>query len=109
MEAACQLGIRNATILANWLPSLQNVEADLLSNSDFRHFYVIRRVPVDLAKLEFLMLNETFLPGVGYLEELAALKLKGKRGRNETNLAAGRRPKKSVPLHKGSLVRPMGG
>ena len=46
VEVACQLGLRNATLRANWLPRLQNEEADALTNSDFRHLTLARRVPV---------------------------------------------------------------
>ena len=38
MELATQLGRRAVTLRADWLPRLQNEEADALTNMDFRHF-----------------------------------------------------------------------
>ena len=38
MELAVQVGLRKATIRANWIPRLQNEEADALTNSEFHHF-----------------------------------------------------------------------
>ena len=43
---------------ANWVPRLENEEADALTNWDFRHFDPARRLDVDLQKLEFGVLNE---------------------------------------------------
>ena len=59
---------------ANWIPRLQNEEADALTNSDFRHFSANRRINVNLDSLPFVMLNDLFAEGEAYLSELAALK-----------------------------------
>ena len=77
MEVACQLGLRNATLRADWLPHLQNEEAIALTNSDFGHFTLARRVPVKLEELKFDVVNE--LLGDAYVAELAALKSQAKR------------------------------
>ena len=74
VELAVQLGLRNATLRADWLPRLQNEEADALTNSDFRHFDVSKRIEVDLDKLGFVLMNDLFAVGDAYVAELAVLK-----------------------------------
>ena len=100
MEVACQLGLRNATLRANWLPSLQNEEADALTNSDFRHFSVARKVPVKLEELQFVVLNELFQTGDAYVTELDALKAQAKRAREASAPAKAKRSKKPSPLRE---------
>ena len=78
MELAVQLGRRNATLRADWLPRLQNEEADALTNSDFRHFDEAKRIHVDLDKLGFALLNDLFAVGDAYVAELSDLKAKEK-------------------------------
>ena len=78
MELAVQLGRRNATLRADWLPRLQNEEADALTNSDFRHFDMSRRIEVDLDKLGFILMNSLFSVGDAYVAELSDLKSKEK-------------------------------
>ena len=74
MELSCQLGLRRAALRANWIPRLQNEEADALTNSDFRHFSADKRIEVDLSSLPFLLMNDLFEEGEAYLAELEALK-----------------------------------
>ena len=81
MEVACQLGLRNATLRASWLPRLQYEEADALTNSDFRHFTLARRVLAELDTLCLVVSNDLFKTGDAYVEELAALKAQAKRAR----------------------------
>ena len=57
MELATQLGRRAATLRADWIPRLQNEEADALTNWEFRHFDMAKRIDVDLAKLNFYVLR----------------------------------------------------
>ena len=76
MELSCQLGLRRAAMRANWIPRLQNEEADALTNSDFRHFSKDKEIHVDLDKLPFKIMNELFAEGEDYLKELADLKVK---------------------------------
>lgn len=80
MEVACQLGLRNASLRANWLPRLQNEEADALTNCDFGHFSADKRVQVDLEKMELVVLDDLFVAGEDYVTELAMLNAKTKRG-----------------------------
>jgi hypothetical protein len=89
MELAVQVGLRNAVLRANWLPRLQNEEADALTNSDFRHFDPSKRIDVDLETLDFKILNKLFAVGDEYVEELAKLKEKDKLRRETSNAEAG--------------------
>ena len=74
MELAAQLGRRAATLRADWIPRLQNEEADALTNWDFRHFNPTKRVEVDLQRLEFLVMTRLFANGDSYLAESEELK-----------------------------------
>ena len=74
MELAVQVGLRNATLRANWIPRLQNEEADALTNSEFHHSDLTKRIEVDLEKLGFVAMNDFFAVGDTCLAELAELK-----------------------------------
>ena len=63
---------------ANWVPRLENQEADDLTNMEFKSFDPARRLDVDLDKLEFGVLRELFEVGNAYLVELDALKAANK-------------------------------
>ena len=89
MELAAQVGMRDATLRANCLPRLQNEEADALTNSDFRHFDLAKRIEVDLDSLGFVILSDLFADGDAYTTELAALKLQEKERKAS---AAGKAP-----------------
>merc|ERR1739841_63675 len=58
MELAVQLSLRNAILRADWIPRLQNEEADALTNSDFRHFNPEKRIQVDLDSIGFRILHD---------------------------------------------------
>ena len=88
MELAVQLGMRNAVLRANWLPRLQNEEADALTNSDFRHFDMAKRIEVDLDKLGFVLMNDLFSVGDAYVRELAVLKDSEKTRKTSTASSA---------------------
>ena len=100
VEVACQLGLRNASIRANWMPRLQNEEAYSLTNSDFRHFSPDKRIVVELDKLEFVVLNDLFAVGEEYVTELAMLKAKTKRDAQGPGSAPLKRRKKGVPMRE---------
>ena len=78
MELASQLGRRGATLRADWIPRIQNEEADALTNLDFRHFNPANMIDVDLGALKFNIMNELFATGDAYLAELEGLRAKGK-------------------------------
>ena len=57
IELACQLGLRRACLHARWIPRLQNEEADALTDGEFDHFDHKLRIPVELDKLKFLVMD----------------------------------------------------
>ena len=71
-ELAVQLRTRGAVMRAEWVPRLQNEEADALTNSDFRHFSEELRVPVKLEELRFEILDQLLETGEAYLSEVEA-------------------------------------
>ena len=70
MELAHQMRIRRLVLRAHWLPRMENEEADALTNFDFRHFSPEKRVKVDLAGLNFAVLNDLFKAGSEYISRL---------------------------------------
>ena len=88
MELATQLGRRAVTLRADWLPRLQNEEADALTNMDFRHFVDENRIHVDLENLDFLVMSDLVASG-DCLAELEAFKQK--RDKQSTEASAGKR------------------
>ena len=74
VELAHQLQIRRASLLANWLPRLQNEEADALTNNDFSHFSPENRVEMDLSRLPFGVLPALFEQGEAFVAEVASAK-----------------------------------
>ena len=78
MELASRLGRRGATLRADWIPRLQNEEADALTNWDFRHFDMKRRIDVDLGALKFNIMDDLFDAGEAYLKDLEDLRSKSK-------------------------------
>ena len=101
MELASQLGRRGATLRADWIPRLQNEEADALTNWDFRHFDMKRRIDVDLSALKFNIMDDLFEAGEAYLKELEVLRSKSKATTAPTSADASgekRRKKKGEAL-----------
>ena len=101
MELACQLGLRRACLHARWIPRLQNEEADALTNGEFEHFDPNLRIPVDLDKLDFIVMNELFEEGENYVKELAELK-EAEKEKKRKSAAEGseRRVKKGPKLRE---------
>ena len=58
------------------MPRLQNEEGDSLTNSEFRHFDMKKRVKVDLKALPFLVLNLLVAEGDSYVQDVEALRMK---------------------------------
>ena len=100
MELACQVGRRRASLRARWISRLQNEEADALTNGDFHHFRDGNRIEVDLAKLEFIVMEALFAEGEAYLAELAVLKEAGKRDVEATGQTPAKKRLKGKPLRE---------
>ena len=79
MEVAYQCRRRGLCLRANWVPRLQNQEADDLTNLDFKSFDPKLRLEVDLENLKFGVLDDLFREGDSYIAELAELKEQSRR------------------------------
>ena len=101
IELSHQLSRRRAALRADWVPRLENEEADALTNSDFRHFSPEHRVEVDLERLEFGVLHQLLEAGEAFHEEKearrAALKASGPAA---SDAPAGRRRKAEPSLRE---------
>ena len=79
---------------ARWLPRLQNQEADDLTNDEFRHFDMRKRIHVDFEKIGFAVMDALFAEGDTYLAELEAArnanrkKLEDKKAKAQERLQA---------------------
>ena len=103
MELAYQLGIRRACLHARWIPRLQNEEADALAKGEFDHFDHKLRIPLELDKLEFLVMKLLLDAGEGYVRELAELKVAEKeKERKAVGAALVRKAKKGPTLRERS-------
>ena len=96
MELACQLGRRHAALHARWIPRLQNEEADALTNEVFRHFNMALRIPVDLANLNFIIMNDLFKVGDAYVEDVNKMK---EAAKSDRILNANRVQGRKTPAH----------
>ena len=72
-----------------------------MTNGEFHHFDLSKRIPVDLEKLEFRVMNELFAEGECYVEELAKLKAE----ENEKRRTAGTATPKGKSRKKGPGLR----
>ena len=63
MELAAQLMQRGLSLDLNWAPRLQNLQADALTNADFRGFDPARRVHVDVGGHQWLVLSDMLASG----------------------------------------------
>ena len=59
-----------------WAPREQNVEADRLTNGDFRGLDPSRRIDLKLESFKFLVLDDLMSAGGELLDEVVALKSK---------------------------------
>ena len=78
MELAHQMKRRHVLLRARWLPRLQNQEADDLTNYEFRHFDPAKRINIELADLNFALMNSLFKAGDEYEAELASARASAK-------------------------------
>ena len=74
MEVSHQCRRRGVALRANWVPRLENQEADDLTNMEFKAFDMRNRIDVRLDDLNFGVLRELFEVGDAYVAELEAQK-----------------------------------
>ena len=78
MEVAHQCRRRRLQLRADWIPRLENQEADDLTNLEFKSFSPEKRLDVDLDLLEFGVMRELFEAGDQYIAEVDRLKAETK-------------------------------
>ena len=71
-----------------------------MTNSDFRHFSPVHRVEVDLAKVEFLVLDRLLASGEEYFEQVETAKEREKLRKQSAPNAATKRPRGDLPLRE---------
>ena len=82
MELAHQMKRRHVLLRARWLPRLQNQEADDLTNYEYRHFDPAKRINIELADLNFKLMNSLFRAGDEYEAELAKARARAKAAKD---------------------------
>ena len=89
---------------------MENEEADALTNFDFRHFDLAKRVEVKLEDLEFAVLNELFAAGEEYVKALedAKSKEKERRAKLEATQGSAKQLKKARKNSRQALARRSG-
>ena len=75
MELSAQLSRAGASLTLDWIPRLQNTEADELSNGITTSFQEVNRVHLDLGNLDLLILPELIGYGSSLYEALDKRKL----------------------------------
>ena len=80
MELALQLHVRRVNLELHWLPRLQNVEADALTNNDATRFDPCRRVRFDLQESNGLVMGEMLAAGTELHAEIKNSKAWQKTG-----------------------------
>ena len=75
MELTAQLLQRGQALELNWVPRLQNLEADALSNSDFRGFDAARRIRIDVGSHPWIVLPEMLASGRALYESIRVGKM----------------------------------
>ena len=91
MELSEQMDLRGSWLRIDWAPREQNTYADALTNEEFHNFDATKRVEVDPAKINWIVLEEMIEAGGGLAEELKLLKDKRKEERQARKDAKRRR------------------
>ena len=86
---------------AQWIPRLQNEEADALTNGEFKHFSPEKRIPVVLEDLAFGVLPAMLETGQTFFDEVEALRTAEKAARR----AMGPRPRDRARKNAGEALR----
>ena len=81
IELAWQCAQRRVALRADWVPRLQNEEADDLTNWEFSKFDQKLRVNVDLETIEFGVLRELLATGEDYFTQLEEARAEAKTAR----------------------------
>ncbi len=79
MELSAQLEARHARLALHWIPRESNAEADRLSNGDASGFSPHLRVPIDVSKLDFMVLPKLMEFGIAYTQAARSRGMERKR------------------------------
>jgi len=93
MEVAHQLDRAGVVLDLRWIPRLQNIEADALTNWEFEGFDPARRIHVDLAELPFAWLPDLLRAGEKFYQDIDDLKEAKRAQAEEAGGRVGRRLK----------------
>ena len=83
MELSAQLEARECELHLDWVPRDQNAQADALADGKFQGFSPCRRVPVDFAKVRWLVLDRLMAHGQKCHAELLRAKAGNRRARKD--------------------------
>ena len=97
MQLAHELRRSRLLLRARWLPRLQNQETDDLTNDEFHHFCPEKRIPVDLGKLGFELMDSVFAAGDEYVAELEQVRAEIKLRSAEKDARHRKRLRESDP------------
>ena len=97
MQLAHEMRRRRLLLRARWLPRLQNQKADDLTNDEFHHFNLKKRIPVDLGKLGFELMDSLFASGDEYVAELEKVRATMKLRSSEKDARRRKPLRESVP------------
>ena len=92
MQLTCRLSVRNLWLDLAWIPRLQNVEADALTNGDYSAFSMCNRVEVVWEQVPLEVMSEVLAEGKNFALEMERLK-SNKRLAPKTSQRQKKRPK----------------
>ena len=78
LELAVQLQMRGTELRVQWLPRLQNMEADQLTNGDFSGFSEDKRLRFSLSDFRGIVLADMLELGVDLYDEIKEARAKGR-------------------------------
>ena len=81
MELSEQLEKRNLWLQLDWIKRDTNVEADALTNEQFHDFDPKLRIPVEIGKLRFVLLNDYMKDGLDLFKQLEERRAVNKKER----------------------------
>ena len=74
MEVALQSFYKGFVLNASWIPRLQNIPADAITNEHYNDFSPVNQVQVDFVHLPFIQLPELLEAGQKFMVEKEAVK-----------------------------------
>ncbi len=82
MELSCQLERRSQRLALQWAPREVNAEADRLANGNFVGFNPLLRIPIDITRIQWIILSDLLRAGTAFEQERAA---RGRQAKHQAN------------------------